>query len=185
MIILSKILINGKYFINRDYLIEINNLSEESQHTHDFIEFVYMLKGKSVHSLDNHEYFLKSGDLLIINYGQTHRFNGEHNARFCNILIKPKLIDKSLNECNDLWEIFDTPRYNQFKQLLNSKRACCKTPKCHPDPREGSPKPGSVLRRRGILRPQNDSGFLFCNRPFLCQSSVFFTRFLPLRRRNG
>lgn len=118
MIFLSKRLIEGKYFITNDYLIEINNVDEESKHTHDFIEFVYMLKGKSVHTLDNHEYFLKSGDLLIINYGQTHSFNGEHNAQFCNILIKPEIIDNSLGECRDLWALFDTPHYKHFKQLL-------------------------------------------------------------------
>lgn len=119
MIILSKTLINGKYFIDSDYLIEINNISEEACHTHDFIEFVYMLKGKSVHSVDDCEYFLKSGDLLIINYGQAHRFNGDHNAKFCNILIKPKIIDNTLSECNNLWALFETPHYNRFKQLLS------------------------------------------------------------------
>ena len=119
MIILSKTLINGKYFITDDYLIEINNISAEARHTHDFIEFVYMLKGKSVHSLDNHEYFMKSGDLLVINYDQVHSFNGDPNALFCNILIKPEFIDNELKECKNLWSLFDTPHYNEFKNLVN------------------------------------------------------------------
>ena len=116
---MSKALIDGKYFITSDYSIEINNISAEACHTHDFIEFVYMLKGKSIHSLDNHEYFMKSGDLLIINYDQTHSFNGDPNALFCNILIKPEFIDNSLKECKNLWSLFDTPHYNEFKNLVN------------------------------------------------------------------
>ncbi len=119
MITLKKIKQNGKYFIENDFLIEINNISAESQHTHDFIEFVYMLKGKSVHSIDGYKHFLKSGDLLIINYNQTHSFNGDPNALFCNILIKPEFIDNSLKECKNLWGLFDTPHYNEFKNLIN------------------------------------------------------------------
>lgn len=120
MIVLKKTLINNKYFIQDDYLIEINNISKEALHTHDFIEFVYMLKGKSVHSLDGDKHFMNSGDLLIINYNQTHSFNGDPNARFCNILIKPEFIDNNLKEQNDLFLLFDTPNYMEFKTLVNN-----------------------------------------------------------------
>ena len=120
MIILNKTIIDNKYFIKKDYLIEINNISKESIHTHDFIEFVYMLKGKSIHTLDGHKHFMKGGDLLIINYNQTHSFNGDPNARFCNILIKPEFIDNNLKEQNDLFLLFETPKYNKFKTLVNN-----------------------------------------------------------------
>ncbi len=118
---MEKTLFNNKYFIKNDYMIEINSVSEITQHTHDFIEFVYMLKGKSVHTLDGREHLLNSGDLLIINYNQTHSFNGDPNAKFCNILIKPSFIDNSLKECNDLFLLFDTPHYNEFKKFVNNK----------------------------------------------------------------
>lgn len=117
---LDKTLLDNKYFIKNDYRIEINNISDISAHTHDFIEFVYMLRGKSVHTIDGHKYPMNSGDLLIINYNQTHSFNGDPNAKFCNILIKPSLIDNSLKECTDLFLLFDTPHYNEFKKLVNN-----------------------------------------------------------------
>ena len=120
VMILKKTIVDNKYFIEKDYLIEINNISKETPHTHDFIELVYMLKGKSVHSLDGHKHLMNGGDLLIINYNQTHSFNGDPNARFCNILIKPEFIDKSLKESNDLFLLFDTPNYNEFKKIINN-----------------------------------------------------------------
>lgn len=121
VIILEKTLWNNKYFINSDFCIEMNHISDIAQHTHDFIEFVYMVKGTSVHIVDGCEYPLKSGDLLIINYNQTHSFNGDTTAQFCNILIKPSFIDKSLQQCTDLFVLFDTSTYEEFKELIDNK----------------------------------------------------------------
>lgn len=118
--ILDKTLHGNKYFIKNDYKIEINNISDIGAHTHDFIEFVYMLRGKCVHTIDGNKYPIKSGDLLIINYSQTHSFNGDPSAKFCNILIKPSFIDKSLKECNNLFLLFDTPHYSEFKNFVNN-----------------------------------------------------------------
>lgn len=121
VIALEKTLLNNKYFIKNDFSIEINKVSKVDVHTHDFIEFVYMLKGNSVHTVDGCKYPMSSGDLLIINYNQTHSFNGDPNAKFCNILIKPTFIDKSMQECTDLFLLFETSHYKEFKEFVNEK----------------------------------------------------------------
>ena len=111
---------DNKYYIEDDIHIQINNIKETKPHTHDFIEFVYMLKGKSLHKIDGFEYPIGSGDLLIINYNQIHSFDGDPNAIYCNILIKPDIIDKRMKKCKDLFMLFDTPDYKQFKELINN-----------------------------------------------------------------
>lgn len=118
---MDKKLLNRKYYIEKDILIEINNVEKEEEHTHDFIEFVYMLSGKSVHTVDGVEYPMNRGDLLIINYNQIHSFNGEKSARFCNILIKPAFLDRSLSQSEDLFLLFDIPQYIEFRDFINDK----------------------------------------------------------------
>ena len=109
-----------KYYIEGDIQLQINTVKCHSPHTHDFIEFVYMMRGKSLHKINGVEYPLNSGDLLIINYDQVHSFNGDPNAIYCNFLIKPTLIDKRMEKCRDLFSLFNTANYKEFKELINN-----------------------------------------------------------------
>ncbi len=117
---MEKFLRNHKYFIKDDFKIEINPVSKIAWHTHDFIEFVYMLKGNSVHIVNGQKFSMQSGDMLIINYNQQHSFNGDPTAEFCNILIKPTFVDEALKECTDLFSLFETAPYSEFKNLINA-----------------------------------------------------------------
>ena len=116
---MEKQLLNNKYFIKDDFRLEINGVSEIPPHTHDFIEFVYMLKGSSVHNVDGKKYSMSSGNLLIMNYNQIHSFNGDPTAKFCNILIKPSFVDKAFLEYNDLFLLFEDSDFYEFKNLIN------------------------------------------------------------------
>ena len=48
------------------------------EHTHDFIEIVYVCSGNGVHCVDGKQYFVKEGSLIFINYGQTHSLTGNN-----------------------------------------------------------------------------------------------------------
>ena len=109
-----------KYYIEGDIYLQINTVKYHEPHTHDFIEFVYMIKGKSLHKIDGVEYPLSGGDLLIINYDQVHSFNGDSKAVYCNFLIKPALIDKRMEKSRDLFSLFNTGNYKEFKDLINN-----------------------------------------------------------------
>jgi len=109
------------YFMEGDVCLEMSNISPIAPHTHDFIEFVYMMKGKSVHRVNDVEYPLEGGDLLIINYGEKHSFDGDPAARFCNILIKPAFLDDSMRECRDLFLLLRTPPYQEFGELIDHR----------------------------------------------------------------
>lgn len=113
--------LDNKYYIEDNIHMQINKVKKLKPHTHDFIEFVYMLKGKSLHKIDGVEYPMDSGDLLIINYDQIHSFDGDPEASYCNILIKPAIVDKSMEQCKDLFLLFDTANYKEFKELVNNE----------------------------------------------------------------
>ncbi len=121
---MEKTLRNNMYFIENDVRVECSTVSPIAPHTHDFIEFVYMLRGKSMHRVDGVEYPLTGGDLLIINYGETHCFDGDPAALFYNILIKPAFLDESMRECRDLFLLLKTPQYREFGDLVDDRRRC-------------------------------------------------------------
>ena len=114
--------IDHKYYMENDIIIRrISHAAPVEPHTHDFIEFVYMLSGRSLHRVNGTEYPLDSGDLLIVNYGEIHQFSADPETRFYNILIKPAIIDNSLAECRDLFSLFETTPFRDFKSLINGQ----------------------------------------------------------------
>lgn len=114
--------IDHKYYMDNDMIIRrISHPKPVEPHTHDFMEFVYMLSGRSLHTVNGIQYPLDAGDLLIVNYGEVHQYTADPEARFCNILVKPALIDKSLSECKDLFSLFETAPFRDFKALVNNR----------------------------------------------------------------
>ena len=101
--------IGNTYYIDRDVILRrINNTMAALPHTHDFIEFVYILSGKSLHTVNGVEYPMDRGDLLIVNYDELHSFSTTPETLYYNILIKPTVIDKNLEKCRDLFVLFPT-----------------------------------------------------------------------------
>lgn len=112
--------IDHRYYMEDDFILRrILHSKSTEPHTHEFMEFVYMLGGKSLHTVNGVEYPMNGGDLLIINYGEIHCFNAEPGTQFYNILIKPTILDKSLEECRDLFFLFETAPFRPFKALVN------------------------------------------------------------------
>ena len=46
----------------------------ESEHTHEFVELVYVIKGTVIHRINNEFYKLERGGMIFIDIGQTHSF---------------------------------------------------------------------------------------------------------------
>jgi len=112
--------IGQTYYIENDFTLRKIIPSQVSDpHTHEFMEFVYILGGKCLHTVNGVEYPMDSGDLLIINYGEVHAYTAEASAQFYNILIKPTILDKSLEACRDLFFLFELPPFRSFKPLIN------------------------------------------------------------------
>ena len=115
-------LVDQKYYIENDFILRrISHANPVGPHTHDFMEFVYMQSGKSLHTVNGAEYPMSGGDLLIINYGEVHCFTADPQAEYNNILIKPSLLDKSLADCKDLFYLFEAGPFRGFKELVNDQ----------------------------------------------------------------
>lgn len=109
---------------NRTYYLTTNagirhyaqlRLCEE--HTHDFIEFVYILRGKCVHTIDGKVYPVKKGDMLIINYDQKHSIIGGA-GEYINIFLKPEYLNENLTDQANAFALLNLVEFSDFKQTL-------------------------------------------------------------------
>jgi AraC-like DNA-binding protein/quercetin dioxygenase-like cupin family protein len=93
-------------FINREENIALQSyLTQhvEPEHTHEFIEIVYILSGSGKHMIGEKQYPVCRGDLLFISIGQTHAFTSNGDMEIVNCLIHPDFIDHEwLHEGNAL-----------------------------------------------------------------------------------
>lgn len=80
---------NEEHFEGKDLLkIQYDTHNADREHTHDFVELVYVTKGEVIHRVDNEFYKIRRGGLVFINIGQVHSFFSHGNVEFVNITLK-------------------------------------------------------------------------------------------------
>lgn len=84
------------------------------EHKHDFVELVYTLSGKIIQRVDGDDYILTRGDMLFINYGQTHSFEPVGSAEYVNIIITPDFFSNTLINSENMYEIFEISMFSEF-----------------------------------------------------------------------
>jgi AraC-like DNA-binding protein len=69
-----------------------------ADHTHDFIELVFLVSGKADHVFEGERYPIRAGDVFIINPGEVHTYRTEPGERIeiINCLFMPELIQETL-----------------------------------------------------------------------------------------
>ena len=87
------------------------------EHLHDFIEFVYILRGKCVHTVDGKVYPVKKGDMLVINHDQTHSIIGG-TGEYINIFLKPEYLSDNLTDQCNVFALLDLNEFFEFKDTL-------------------------------------------------------------------
>ena len=110
-----------KYFMEDDIWVYTQNGYNQEKHLHDFIELVYVSNGKGVHKIDKTTYPVKKGNLIIINYNQTHSFNCDDSYKHYSILIKPEFINEKIKKSEDVFSILDISGYDDFKNLIDKE----------------------------------------------------------------
>lgn len=88
------------YTMNRplEEKIEIMRINERvtSEHSHNFLEMVYVCSGVARHSIGDKKGILKAGDFFVIDYETYHSYQAEDdNLNIINCLFLPEIIDKS------------------------------------------------------------------------------------------
>ena len=98
---------------------------DEREHTHEFVELVYTTKGNFTHYINGKPYAVSRGDLLFINYGETHAFSVDSDeAEFYNFSVKPEFMSENIvsNETiNDIFLIF----LPEGTEELHSRHTSC------------------------------------------------------------
>ncbi len=91
----SRVLLNGKLIDIRRHTRFIHF----PKHTHNYIEFVYMVQGSSTHYIDDREIILHEGDLLFLNQNAVQEIlpAGKDDIAV-NFMILPSFFDDSFRE---------------------------------------------------------------------------------------
>jgi len=88
---------------------------DEPEHTHEFLEIVYVKKGKGWHCINGACNEFKKGDIIFINFGQSHSFRPNENMSIVNILISPQFIDNDLLHSENAVEILALTAFEEFE----------------------------------------------------------------------
>lgn len=95
---------------------------DQEIHMHDFVEVVYITDGKGVHFVDGKEYPVRRGDLIFINYHQTHSFLVDTKMTFYNVFLLPAFFDETLRESQNIFDILTLTAFEGFRsELLSDK----------------------------------------------------------------
>lgn len=90
--------INSKKLLKDGKLITVRKHSrfvEFPEHTHDYIEVVYMCKGQTTHIIDGNEITLREGELLFLNQFAKQKIKrAEENDIAVNFIILPEFFDQ-------------------------------------------------------------------------------------------
>ncbi|MCG8502421.1 MAG: AraC family transcriptional regulator [Firmicutes bacterium] len=88
-------------------------------HTHDFIEIVYILKGKGVEIINDKSVKVARGDLLFYNISDIHCLNSDSSVTAINIQIFPQILDESLATSQNAMDFLTLTWFNDFYSLIS------------------------------------------------------------------
>jgi len=75
--------------INRMKQISHDNDLTEIEHHHDFIEIIFVTKGKGTQIISNNEYEVSEGDIFILQGFQNHYFKDASRVEIVNLMFDP------------------------------------------------------------------------------------------------
>lgn len=106
------------------YINTIHTNENVTSHTHDFLELVYICKGRSLQYIDNTAYPVSAGDMLFINFGCKHRFEASGNFSYADIIIKPEFISESLAGTDNAFALLELESFKEFNKTVNRNDHC-------------------------------------------------------------
>ena len=105
---MQKYLKDRKVFHNNlDIHVQFMNFKFEPAHTHDFFEFVYMLRGSMVNKIDGVSYETKEGSVLFIDCDQIHEiYSDGQDIAYINILASKNFLNAGADNIDKLVDLF-------------------------------------------------------------------------------
>ena len=109
-----------------DVFIDYNHSKADClPHTHEFIEMMFCVSGRSMQLIDNVSYEIKRGSLLFINYKQVHEIKNTGNCLYYNILINPSLFSSALADSENAFELLSLSTFNELNSVDTSISSIC------------------------------------------------------------
>lgn len=96
-------------------IFKYNTFRSDTEHTHEFIEIVYIIDGSGHHNINHVCYNVKRGDLLFINFNQTHSFSSHSGMTIVNCILKPEFVSRELINSENANEILTLSSFEDFK----------------------------------------------------------------------
>ncbi|MBE6668454.1 MAG: helix-turn-helix domain-containing protein [Ruminococcaceae bacterium] len=103
---------------NKFYINIVDLKKPEEEHTHNFVEIVYTLDGKGIHTVDGKEYRVKGGDVLVINYHRKHAVLPVDNLRYADIMLKPEYLSDALRGTDDIFLLLRMSEFLDISSLI-------------------------------------------------------------------
>lgn len=86
------------------------------EHTHDFIEIVYVRSGSATEYVNTEAFAVTRGDLIFINYGSTHRFEPGDGFSYVNICFNPETIGRTLITPENAFAMLQLTAFDEIRR---------------------------------------------------------------------
>lgn len=88
------------------------------EHSHNFLEFCYILSGEIMHTIGGVTSILKNDDFFIIDIDTPHKFTKLQNSecQLINIMFRPSVIDHTLSDKSNIREVFASPKIGFYSK---------------------------------------------------------------------
>ena len=107
---IEKIILKNEFLGNSLFSVHECNNVRSLRHSHDFLEFVYVVRGSAEHTINDRSTIISKGDYFLINLNSTHEYRaiaGDEEFLVINCLFRPAFIEPSLSDRGGLGEILD------------------------------------------------------------------------------
>ncbi|SDM83924.1 AraC-type DNA-binding protein [Paenibacillus sp. yr247] len=110
-------------YIKQDEKIALYKLHQqvnEPEHTHNFIELVYIWQGEGYHEVNGKSFAVQRGDFLFMNIGDRHSFAVQKDMQYMNILFDPEFLSEQLSSTDTTSHFLPLKLFQEFKDSLDN-----------------------------------------------------------------
>lgn len=75
--------------------IHVWDAQEVHEHSHEYFEIGYVLRGSALHCIGEYQYRLQQGDLFLVDKGVRHRYIEGERLELVNLCFYPEVIDRT------------------------------------------------------------------------------------------
>ena len=107
---------SAENFFGANRLINVSKhtaFASEMNHTHDFVEIMYVFAGSDMHTINGKQYPVKRGSLIYIDHGQSHGFLKNDDLHYYNIYVNPEIFTSEFLK-GDLHDFIFPELYSKF-----------------------------------------------------------------------